>query len=42
MQDIHITEKLSAYLNHELLREERQAISEHLLQCEVAGKNTMK
>ena len=34
MQDIHITEKLSAYLNHELPKEERQAIAEHLLQCE--------
>jgi len=34
MQDIHITEKLFAYLNHELPKEERQAIAEHLLQCE--------
>ncbi len=33
MQDIHITEKLSAYLNHELPKEERQAIGEHLLLC---------
>lgn len=30
----HITEKLSAYLNHELPKEERQQIAEHLLQCE--------
>lgn len=30
----HITEKLSAYLNHELPKDERQAIAEHLLQCE--------
>lgn len=30
----HITEKLSAYLDHELPREERQAIAAHLLQCE--------
>ncbi len=30
----HITEKLSAYLNHELPTVERQSIAEHLLQCE--------
>lgn len=30
----HIQEKISAYLNHELPKEERQAIAEHLLQCE--------
>ena len=30
----HIQEKLSAYLNHELPKDERQAIAEHLLQCE--------
>jgi hypothetical protein len=30
----HIKEKLSAYLNHELAKDERQAIAEHLLQCE--------
>jgi FecR protein/Putative zinc-finger len=30
----HITEKLSAYLNHELPKDERQRVSEHLLQCE--------
>ncbi len=30
----HITEKLSAYLNHELPKEQRQQIAEHLLQCE--------
>jgi hypothetical protein len=30
----HIQEKLSAYLNHELPKEQRQAIAEHLLQCE--------
>ena len=30
----HITEKLSAYLHHELSKEERQQVSEHLLQCE--------
>jgi hypothetical protein len=34
MQDIHIKEKLSAYLNHELAKDERQALAEHLLQCE--------
>ncbi|MDQ4123467.1 MAG: FecR domain-containing protein [Acidobacteriota bacterium] len=34
MTDKHITEKLSAYLNFELPKEERQAIAEHLLQCE--------
>jgi hypothetical protein len=34
MRDEHIEEKLSAYLNHELPKEERQAIAEHLLQCE--------
>jgi hypothetical protein len=31
----HIKEKLSAYLNHELPKDERQAIAEHLLQCEM-------
>ena len=30
----HITEKISAYLDHEMPKEERQAIAEHLLQCE--------
>jgi hypothetical protein len=30
----HITAKLSAYLNHELPKEERQTIAGHLLQCE--------
>lgn len=30
----HYTEKLSAYLHHELPKEERQIIAEHLLQCE--------
>lgn len=30
----HITEKLSAYLNHELPPTERQAIAEHLLNCQ--------
>jgi hypothetical protein len=34
MQNKHIQEKLSAYLNHELPKDERQAIAEHLLQCE--------
>lgn len=34
----HITEKLSAYLNHELPKDERQAIAEHLLQCETCRK----
>ena len=38
MQDIHITEKLSAYLNHELSKEERQAIGEHILLCESCRK----
>ncbi len=30
----HYKEKLSAYLHHELPKDERQAIAEHLLQCE--------
>lgn len=30
----HITEKLSAYLNHELPPAERQTIAEHLLSCQ--------
>jgi hypothetical protein len=30
----HVTEKLSAYLHHELAQDERQQIAEHLLQCE--------
>ena len=30
----HVTEKLSAYLHHELAKDERQQIAEHLLQCE--------
>ena len=30
----HITEKLSAYLNHESPPTERQAIAEHLLNCQ--------
>jgi hypothetical protein len=30
----HIRGKLSAYLNHELPKEDRQMIAEHLLQCE--------
>ncbi|HLL99638.1 MAG TPA: FecR domain-containing protein [Pyrinomonadaceae bacterium] len=34
MQDKHIQEKLSAYLNQELPKDERQQIAEHLLQCE--------
>jgi hypothetical protein len=34
MNEKHYKEKLSAYLNHELPKEERQAIAEHLLQCE--------
>ena len=34
MKEKHVQEKLSAYLNHELPKEERQAIAEHLLQCE--------
>ncbi len=29
----HYKEKISAYLHHELPKEERQAIAEHLLQC---------
>ncbi|MDQ3801417.1 MAG: FecR domain-containing protein [Acidobacteriota bacterium] len=33
-QDKHIKEKLSAYLNQELPKDERQALAEHLLQCE--------
>lgn len=31
---MHYKEKFSAYINHELPREERQEIAEHLLQCE--------
>lgn len=34
MNDKHYKEKFSAYINQELPREERQEISEHLLQCE--------
>jgi hypothetical protein len=34
----HYKEKLSAYLHHELPKEERQMIAEHLLQCEVCRK----
>jgi hypothetical protein len=34
MIEKHITKKLSAYLNHELPKDERQAVAEHLLQCE--------
>jgi len=30
----HITEKLSAYLNHELPQVEQQAVGEHLLNCQ--------
>jgi hypothetical protein len=30
----HVTEKLSAYLNHEMPKDERQLVAEHLLQCE--------
>lgn len=34
----HYKEKLSAYLHHELPKEERQMIAEHLLQCESCRK----
>lgn len=34
----HYKEKLSAYLHHELPKEERQIIAEHLLQCEFCRK----
>lgn len=34
----HYKEKLSAYLHHELPKEERQMIAEHLLQCEFCRK----
>jgi len=34
----HYKEKLSAYLHHELPKEERQLIAEHLLQCEFCRK----
>jgi hypothetical protein len=34
MQDKHIQEKLSAYLNQELPKDERQAIAGHLMRCE--------
>jgi hypothetical protein len=34
MNEKHYKKEISAYLNHELPKEERQAIAEHLLQCE--------
>lgn len=34
----HVKEKLSAYLHHELPKEERQMIAEHLLLCESCRK----
>ncbi len=34
----HYKDKLSAYLHHELPKEERQLIAEHLLQCEFCRK----
>lgn len=34
----HVKEKLSAYLHHELPKEERQMIAEHLLLCEFCRK----
>lgn len=34
----HVKEKLSAFLHHELPKEERQMIAEHLLQCESCRK----
>jgi len=34
MKETHITEKLSAYLNQELPQTERQAVAEHLLNCQ--------
>jgi len=33
MNEKHYTEKLSAFVNHELTQDERQAIAEHLLLC---------
>jgi anti-sigma factor RsiW len=38
MKEKHYQEKLSTYLNHELPKDERQAIAEHLLQCEKCRK----
>jgi len=38
MNEKHYKEKLSAYLNHELPKEERQLIGGHLLQCESCRK----
>lgn len=35
MRDKHYIEKLSEYINHELPREERQNIAEHLMICEL-------
>src|SRR5688572_28297390 len=34
----HYKKEISAYLNHELPKERRQAIAEHLLQCEGCRK----
>lgn len=34
MRDKHYIERLSEYINHELPRDERQSISEHLMICE--------
>ncbi|MBA2736401.1 MAG: FecR domain-containing protein, partial [Pyrinomonadaceae bacterium] len=38
MNEKHYKKEISAYLNHELRKEERQAIGEHLLQCEGCRK----
>ncbi len=38
MNEKHYKKEISAYLNHELPKEERQAIGEHLLQCESCRK----
>ena len=38
MKEKHYKKKISAYLNHELPKEERQTIAEHLLQCDECRK----
>ena len=38
MNKEHYKKEISAYLNHELPKEERQAIAEHLLQCDGCRK----
>ncbi len=38
MNEKHYKKEISAYLNHELSKEERHIIAEHLLQCESCRK----